>query len=73
MEAVSSVQQHVSISSLWSPPSLQEASAFGCAAKTAGLQYLEEPTRDPADVGAFFAATGIPVALDESVDEGEQV
>jgi len=49
---------------------LEEAISFGCAAAPARLEYVEEPTRD---VGAFFAATGMPVALDESVDEGAQM
>ena len=49
---------------------LEEAVSFGCAAAPARLEYVEEPTRHAADVGAFFAATGVPVALDESVDEG---
>ena len=40
-----------------------------CAAH---LEYIEEPTQSAEDIGAFFTATGIPVALDESIDEGER-
>ena len=52
--------------------SLEEAIEFGDALNASGvvLEYLEEPTQRPEDIPAFAAATGIPVALDESVDEG---
>lgn len=43
---------------------------FGRAAAPAELQYLEEPVRSVHDVAEFHRLTGIPVALDESVDEG---
>ena len=51
--------------------SLAQAVEFGAALQLAGcaLDYLEEPTRSPDDMGAFFAATGIPTALDETLDE----
>ena len=49
------------------PPALQ----FGKAAAAAGLEYLEEPVATPADLAQFHRRTGIPLALDESVDEGE--
>lgn len=38
--------------------SLEEAVAFGMAAVPAGLEYVEEPTKDPWDMPAFFEATG---------------
>ena len=48
------------------------AAAFGAAVAPAGLHFVEEPLADPAaDLAAFHAATGLPVALDESVDAGE--
>lgn len=48
------------------------AVAFGVAAEDANLQFIEEPVADPlADLAAFHQATGLPVALDESVDAGE--
>ncbi len=49
--------------------SLEQAVAFGKAAGDAGVEYLEEPLRDPARLGEFFDATGIPVGLDESLLE----
>ncbi|GIL50277.1 hypothetical protein Vafri_6487 [Volvox africanus] len=51
---------------------LQTAVAFGraVAAAAVGLQYVEEPTRDPRDMAAFYMQTGVPVAADESLDEG---
>jgi len=50
---------------------LQDSITFGRAVGSAHLQYIEEPTAHAEDISAFFAATGIHVALDESVDEGE--
>lgn len=47
--------------------SLEQAVAFGTAVGTAGVEYLEEPLREPARLGEFFDATGIPVGLDESL------
>ena len=48
------------------------AIAFGTAAEAASLEYIEEPVADVrADLAAFHQATGLPVALDESVDAGE--
>jgi len=38
--------------------SLERALAFGRRAVAAGLQYVEEPTADPLDMGAFFLETG---------------
>ncbi|KXZ52492.1 hypothetical protein GPECTOR_9g536 [Gonium pectorale] len=51
---------------------LEQAVAFGRAAAGAGvgLQYLEEPCADPRDMAAFYQQTGVPVAADESLDEG---
>ncbi|GLC45490.1 hypothetical protein PLESTM_001741500 [Pleodorina starrii] len=51
---------------------LAAAVAFGRAVAAAGvgLQYVEEPTADPRDMAAFYAETGVPVAADESLDEG---
>ncbi|GIL93104.1 hypothetical protein Vretifemale_20563 [Volvox reticuliferus] len=51
---------------------LQKAVAFGraVAAAAVGLQYVEEPTSDPRDMAAFYTQTGVPVAADESLDEG---
>ncbi|MEW5311202.1 MAG: hypothetical protein WDW38_002937 [Sanguina aurantia] len=50
--------------------SLEQAVEFGLNVALAGLEYVEEPTRDPWDMPAFFQATGIRVAVDESLDAG---
>ena len=50
----------------WSP---EQAVAFGRELGDAGVEYLEEPLRDPAHLRELFDATGIPVALDESLLE----
>lgn len=49
------------------PPTVQ----FGKAAAAAELQYCEEPVARPSDLPEFHRRTGMAVALDESVDEGE--
>ena len=49
--------------------SLEQAVAFGGELGDAGVEYLEEPLRDPGQLRALFDATGIPVALDESLLE----
>lgn len=47
--------------------SLEQAVAFGRELGGEGVEYLEEPLRDPAHLRDLFDATGIPVALDESL------
>ncbi len=49
--------------------SLEQGVAFGRELGDAGVEYLEEPLRDPAQLRELFDATGIPVALDESLLE----
>lgn len=49
--------------------SLEEAMAFGLETGGAGIEYMEEPLREPSRLREFFDATGIPVALDESLLE----
>ena len=50
--------------------SLNDALAFGLRAVNFDLQYVEEPVRDVEnDLAAFHCTTGVPVALDESVDD----
>ena len=49
--------------------SLEQAVEFGRAVGDTNIEYLEEPLRDPAHLADFFDATGIPVALDESLLE----
>lgn len=50
--------------------SLNDALTFGLQVSNLDLQYVEEPVADPmADLAAFHCTTGVPVALDESVDE----
>ena len=33
------------------------------------LQYLEEPVQDARDLPSYFSQTGIPIGLDETLDE----
>ena len=47
---------------------LEQAIAFGREMGTVGIEYLEEPLRE-ARLRELFDATGIPVALDESLLE----
>ena len=49
--------------------SLEQAVRFGHALGAAGVEYLEEPLGDPSRLEDFFDATGIAVALDESLQE----
>ncbi|KAK9806829.1 hypothetical protein WJX72_004058 [[Myrmecia] bisecta] len=48
---------------------LQQATDFGLAAREVRLQYLEEPCQGVHDIAEFHRQTGIPVALDETLDE----
>jgi O-succinylbenzoate synthase len=47
--------------------SLDQAVKFGKAVSTCDIEYIEEPTADPADFEAFRSECGIPVALDETL------
>ncbi len=49
--------------------SLEQAVAFGREIGDPGIEYLEEPLRNPAHLGELFDAAGIRVALDESLQE----
>ena len=49
--------------------SLEQGVAFGRELGDSGIEYLEEPLRDPVHLRVLFDATGIPVALDESLLE----
>lgn len=48
-----------------------EALDFGAAIQNLGvdLQYVEEPTRAAHEASAFHFTTGVPVALDETIDD----
>lgn len=46
---------------------LEEAVTFARALGAEGIEYLEEPLRDPSRLGDFREAAGVPVALDESL------
>ena len=37
------------------------------------LQYIEEPVQDTADLADFYAQTHMPLALDETLDEGSSL
>lgn len=46
---------------------LDTAVAFARRVQPGAIEYIEEPLRDPDDVPRFFALTGVPVALDETL------
>lgn len=46
---------------------LAEATAFAEAVRPAGLEYVEEPLREPEALPRLWFDTGLPVALDESL------
>ena len=46
---------------------LEQAVAFGQELGACDVEYVEEPLREPEHLREFFDATGIPVALDESL------
>ena len=50
---------------------LSEALDFGARVQElgVGLQYVEEPTRAARESAAFHFTTGVPVALDETIDD----
>ncbi|XP_009764985.1 protein PHYLLO, chloroplastic isoform X1 [Nicotiana sylvestris] len=45
-----------------------EAVKFGLSIKDSGLQYIEEPVNDADDIIKFCEETGLPVALDETIN-----
>ncbi|XP_050872281.1 protein PHYLLO, chloroplastic isoform X3 [Lathyrus oleraceus] len=47
----------------------EEAMKFGSLAKDSNLQYIEEPVQDEDDILKFCEESGLPVALDETVDK----
>ena len=49
--------------------SLNDALTFGLQVADANLEYVEEPVACLEDLAAFHCTTGVPVALDESVDD----
>ncbi|XP_057963060.1 protein PHYLLO, chloroplastic isoform X2 [Malania oleifera] len=46
----------------------KEAIQFGACVKNCGLQYIEEPVQNEGDIIKFCEETGLPVALDETID-----
>lgn len=44
--------------------------AEGLAARGAVLEYLEEPVQNPREIERFARAAAVPVAVDESLDDG---
>ena len=49
--------------------SLEQAIEFSEKVGLEAIEYIEEPTKDPADHRKFFVGAGIPVALDETLLE----
>ncbi|MEM1044384.1 MAG: o-succinylbenzoate synthase [Bacteroidota bacterium] len=50
-----------------------DARRFADAVVPLGLDYIEEPLADPAGLAALARDTGLPVAVDESVQEGAAI
>ena len=50
--------------------SMEQATAFARAIDGAGIAYLEEPLTDASELPVLWHDTGVPVAVDESVQEG---
>jgi O-succinylbenzoate synthase len=46
---------------------LDAAVAFARRVRPARIEYVEEPLRNPEELPRFFAMTGVPVALDETL------
>ncbi|XP_024934015.3 protein PHYLLO, chloroplastic isoform X2 [Ziziphus jujuba] len=46
----------------------QEAIQFGSLVRDCNLQYIEEPVKDETDIIRFCEESGLPVALDETID-----
>ncbi|KAK9676085.1 hypothetical protein RND81_11G052600 [Saponaria officinalis] len=46
----------------------EKAIEFGSLVKDCGLQYIEEPVEHEGDIVKFCEVTGLPVALDETID-----
>ncbi|KAI9091952.1 hypothetical protein K1719_027887 [Acacia pycnantha] len=46
----------------------EEAMEFSSFVKDCGLQYIEEPVQDEDDILKFCEESGLPVALDETID-----
>lgn len=49
---------------------METAVRFANETTTCGVQYIEEPLQDASQLEAFHMATGIPYALDETLQEG---
>jgi O-succinylbenzoate synthase len=47
--------------------SLEEAERFARGTATVHFEYVEEPLADPAQLSSFARASGVPVAVDESL------
>ncbi|OMO72203.1 Menaquinone biosynthesis protein MenD [Corchorus olitorius] len=46
----------------------RQAIQFGCLVKDCNLQYIEEPVQDEDDIIRYCEESGLPVALDETID-----
>ncbi|KAI3719962.1 hypothetical protein L6452_20868 [Arctium lappa] len=59
------IQLRVDANRKWS---FDEALQFGSHVKDCALQYIEEPVNDEDDIINFCEESGLPVALDETID-----
>jgi O-succinylbenzoate synthase len=49
---------------------MEQAGRFAAGIDGVPIAYIEEPLRDPSRLPAFAEETGLPVALDETIQEG---
>ncbi len=49
---------------------MDDAQRFAAGIDGVAIAYIEEPLRDPRQLPAFAAETGLPVALDETIQDG---
>lgn len=66
----SSVELRLDANRAWS---LDDAVTFGRGIADCGIRYIEEPVRDPAGLEDFHRVTGLPLALDESLRDGQTI
>jgi len=74
IEAIPNIRLRLDANRKWTPLKAQQFAKYVKPEHRAGIAFLEEPCKTPADSLAFAAETGINIAWDETVrDEGFEV
>ncbi|OLQ76155.1 o-succinylbenzoate synthase [Photobacterium proteolyticum] len=74
IEAIPEIRLRLDANRKWTPLKAQQFAKYVKPEHRAGIAFLEEPCKTPADSLAFAAETGINIAWDETVrDEGFEV